>query len=106
MEKKMSDAAMQLEDERRHVDQYKDQVKLCSNNWSLFVGALQADKANNKSKALRRQVEEVEEEISRERTKSRKLQRELDDLTEAIDTLTRDNQQLRSRTRYVFNSSR
>ncbi|KAI6215938.1 hypothetical protein M3Y94_00443900 [Aphelenchoides besseyi] len=39
-----------------------------------------ADRANSKSRQLRRQVEEAEDEVARERAKVRGLQRELDEL--------------------------
>jgi len=44
-------------------------------------------------------VEEAEEEVSRANAKSRKFQREVDDLTEANEQLTRDMAAIRNRTR-------
>lgn len=41
----------------------------------------------------------MEEEMARERTKARNLQREIDDLNEANDTLARDNTNLRGQRR-------
>ncbi len=38
MEKKMADAVMQLEDERGHVDQYKDQVRSLFSTCAYIVG--------------------------------------------------------------------
>jgi len=46
-----------------------------------------------------RSSEENEEELARVQARSRKYQRELEDLTEANDTLTKENQSLRSRAR-------
>lgn len=43
---------LQVEEERRHADQYKKQV----------------DKSNNSAKALKRQLDEAEETVSREKT--------------------------------------
>lgn len=56
-----------------------------------------------RNKQLKRQVEEMEEEISRINSKTRKYQREVEDLTEANDTLTKENQALRARLRF-FNT--
>lgn len=78
-DKRLHDTLLQLEDERRSVEQQKEI----------------AEKSNLRSKALRRQLDELEEEMTRERTKGRNLMREIDDLTEAIDTMTRENNNLR-----------
>lgn len=45
---------------------------------------------------MRRQIEDLEEEACRERSKCRQLQRSIDDLNEANETLTRENAQLKS----------
>lgn len=60
-----------------------------------FINKIQAEKSNLRAKALRRQLDELEEEMTRERTKSRNLARQIDDLNEAIDTITRENTNLR-----------
>uniref|UniRef100_A0A915C4B4 Myosin heavy chain n=1 Tax=Parascaris univalens TaxID=6257 RepID=A0A915C4B4_PARUN len=83
MEKRLSDAILQLEDERRNNEQHKEH----------------ADRANVRARQLRRQLDEMEEEMARERTKARNLQREIDDLNEANDTLARDNTNLRGQRR-------
>ena len=57
LEKKIKELMMQLEDERRHADQYKEQN----------------EKSNNRIKAMRRQLDEAEEEISREKAHRRKV---------------------------------
>ncbi|TMS36883.1 hypothetical protein L596_003949 [Steinernema carpocapsae] len=73
MEKKLNDLAMQVEDERKNNEDLKQQM----------------DRLNNKSRTLRRQLDEAEEEASRERTKSRNLQREIEDLSEVNDSFQR-----------------
>ena len=60
LEKKIKELMMQLEDERRHADQYKEQN----------------EKSNNRIKAMRRQLDEAEEEISREKAHRRKVSQE------------------------------
>uniref|UniRef100_A0A8B9CKB5 Myosin heavy chain 10 n=1 Tax=Anser brachyrhynchus TaxID=132585 RepID=A0A8B9CKB5_9AVES len=73
-EKKLKEVFMQVEDERRHADQYKEQM----------------EKANARMKQLKRQLEEAEEEATRANASRRKLQRELDDATEANEGLSRE----------------
>uniref|UniRef100_A0A8C3IW43 Myosin heavy chain 10 n=1 Tax=Chrysemys picta bellii TaxID=8478 RepID=A0A8C3IW43_CHRPI len=73
-EKKLKEVFMQVEDERRHADQYKEQM----------------EKANARMKQLKRQLEEAEEEATRVNASRRKLQRELDDATEANEGLSRE----------------
>uniref|UniRef100_A0A668AZL7 Myosin, heavy chain 10, non-muscle n=1 Tax=Myripristis murdjan TaxID=586833 RepID=A0A668AZL7_9TELE len=82
-EKKLKEVVMQVEDERRHADQYKEQM----------------EKANSRMKQLKRQLEEAEEEATRANASRRKLQRELDDATEASDGLTREVNSLKNRLR-------
>jgi len=57
------------------------------------------DKANARVKQLKRQLEESEEEVARINASKRKLQRDLDEQTEAFETLQRDADQLRSKLR-------
>jgi len=57
------------------------------------------EKANNRVKQLKRQLEESEEEVSRINASKRKLQRDLDEQTEAFETAQRDADQLRGRLR-------
>uniref|UniRef100_A0AAQ4PJB7 Myosin, heavy chain 10, non-muscle n=1 Tax=Gasterosteus aculeatus aculeatus TaxID=481459 RepID=A0AAQ4PJB7_GASAC len=83
-EKKLKEVMMQVEDERRHADQYKEQM----------------EKANSRMKQLKRQLEEAEEEATRANGARRKLQRELDDATEASEGLTREVNTLKNRLRY------
>uniref|UniRef100_A0A8C1V8H1 Myosin, heavy chain 10, non-muscle n=1 Tax=Cyprinus carpio TaxID=7962 RepID=A0A8C1V8H1_CYPCA len=83
-EKKLKEVFMQVEDERRHADQYKEQM----------------EKANSRMKQLKRQLEEAEEEATRANASRRKLQRELDDATEASEGLSREVNTLKNRLRY------
>uniref|UniRef100_A0AAQ6AFF7 Myosin heavy chain 10 n=1 Tax=Amphiprion ocellaris TaxID=80972 RepID=A0AAQ6AFF7_AMPOC len=93
-EKKLKEICMQVEDERRHADQFKEQV----------------EKANSRMKQLKRQLEEAEEEATRANASRRKLQRELDDATEASEGLSREVHTLKNRLRrggpISFSSSR
>ncbi|XP_029292830.1 myosin-10 isoform X1 [Cottoperca gobio] len=93
-EKKLKEIYMQVEDERRHADQFKEQV----------------EKASSRMKQLKRQLEEAEEEATRANASRRKLQRELDDATEASEGLSREVHTLKNRLRrggpISFSSSR
>ncbi|KAK2571688.1 Myosin heavy chain [Acropora cervicornis] len=71
LERKCKEGMQQVEEERRHADQYKEQ----------------------------RSVDEAEEENTRLATAKRRIQRELDDVTEANEELTREVQSLRNRLR-------
>ncbi|XP_077425835.1 myosin-10 isoform X2 [Vanacampus margaritifer] len=82
-EKKLKEVMMQVEDERRHADQYKEQM----------------DKSNSRMKQLKRQLEEAEEEATKANASRRKLQRELDDASEASEGLSREISSLKSRLR-------
>ncbi|XP_036797055.1 myosin heavy chain, embryonic smooth muscle isoform-like [Oncorhynchus mykiss] len=90
-EKKLKEVCMQVEDERRHSDEYKEQM----------------EKANSRMKQLKRQLEE---ESTRANAYRRKLQRELDDATESSEGLSREVNTLKSRLRrggpISFSSSR
>uniref|UniRef100_A0A8C4GL41 Myosin, heavy chain 14, non-muscle n=1 Tax=Dicentrarchus labrax TaxID=13489 RepID=A0A8C4GL41_DICLA len=79
-EKKLKEVMMQAEDERRHADQYREQL----------------DKSMVRLKQLKRQLEEVEEENSRSNAQRRKLQRELEELTDSGQSMTREITALRS----------
>ncbi|KAM8930417.1 myosin-9 [Pelodytes ibericus] len=82
-EKKLKDILMQVEDERRNAEQYKEQ----------------ADKSNIRMKQLKRQVEEAEEEAQRANAMKRKLQRELEEATETADAMNREVNTLKSKLR-------
>uniref|UniRef100_H3CRL6 Myosin, heavy chain 14, non-muscle n=1 Tax=Tetraodon nigroviridis TaxID=99883 RepID=H3CRL6_TETNG len=82
-EKKLKEALMQAEDERRHADQYREQL----------------DKSMGRLKQLKRHLEEVEEENSRSNAQRRKLQRELEELTDSGQSMTREITSLRNQLR-------
>lgn len=82
-EKKLKEALMQVEDERRQADQHKEQT----------------DKVNSRVKALKRQLDDTEEEVSRANASKRKLQRDLDDTNEQNEALQREVSQLRNKLR-------
>ncbi|XP_069510474.1 myosin-9 [Ambystoma mexicanum] len=82
-EKRLKEIALQVEDERRNAEQYKDQ----------------AEKSNTRMKQLKRQVEEAEEEAQRANALRRKLQRELEDATETADAMNREVSTLKSKLR-------
>lgn len=111
---------MQVDDERRHADQYKEQVLTCVERFSFTVdcysanypwplsvsiclpmclSCFQMEKANSRMKQLKRQLEEAEEEATRANASRRKLQRELDDASEANEGLTREVTSLKNRLR-------
>ncbi|XP_034730881.1 myosin-10 isoform X5 [Etheostoma cragini] len=79
-EKKLKEVMMQAEDERRHADQYREQL----------------DKSMVRLKQLKRQLEEVEEDNSRSNAQKRKLQRELEELSDSSQSMTREITTLRS----------
>ncbi|XP_037128708.1 myosin-10 isoform X5 [Syngnathus acus] len=79
-EKKLKEVMMQAEDERRHADQYREQL----------------DKSMVRLRQLKRQLEEVEEENSRSNAQKRKLQRELEELTENSQSRMREITSLRN----------
>lgn len=83
LDKKYKEAVLQGEEERRHADQYKEQM----------------EKVNARVKALKRTVDENEEENTRLNASKRKIQRELDDYIEANEELNREVQSLRNRLR-------
>ncbi|XP_055083626.1 myosin-10 isoform X2 [Periophthalmus magnuspinnatus] len=82
-EKKLKEVMMQAEDERRHADQYREQL----------------DKSMVRLKQLKRQLEEVEEENSRSNAQKRKLQRELEELNDSSQTKNREISSLRNQLR-------
>uniref|UniRef100_A0A665WMH3 Myosin-9 n=1 Tax=Echeneis naucrates TaxID=173247 RepID=A0A665WMH3_ECHNA len=82
-EKKLKEVLLQVDDERRNTEQYKDQV----------------DKLNSRMKQLKRQLEEAEEEAQRANANRRKLQRELEDATESADAMNREVTTLKNKLR-------
>ncbi|XP_041789381.1 myosin-9-like [Chelmon rostratus] len=82
-EKKLKEVLLQVDDERRNTEQYKDQV----------------EKTNSRMRQLKRQLEEAEEEVTRANAYRRKLQRELDDAAESADAMNREVSSLKSKLR-------
>ncbi|XP_072011608.1 myosin-10-like isoform X9 [Engystomops pustulosus] len=82
-EKRLKEVLLQVEEERRNADQFKDQL----------------EKAHIRMKQLKRQLEEAEEEASRANSNRRRLQRELEDVTESAESMNREVTTLRSRLR-------
>ncbi|XP_029441148.1 LOW QUALITY PROTEIN: myosin-10-like [Rhinatrema bivittatum] len=82
-EKRLKEVILQVEEERRNADQFKDQV----------------EKGSIRMKQLKRQLEEAEEDASRANTNRRRLQRELEDVTETAESMNREVNTLRSRLR-------
>ncbi|XP_048465620.1 myosin-11-like [Rhincodon typus] len=82
-EKKLKEILLQLEDERRHGEQYKEQ----------------AEKSNSRMKQLKRQLEEAEEESQRINAARRKLQRELEEATETNEAMSRECNTLKNKLR-------
>ncbi|XP_041839151.1 LOW QUALITY PROTEIN: myosin-9-like [Melanotaenia boesemani] len=82
-EKKLKESLVQIEDERRTTEQFKDQ----------------AEKTNVRMRQLKRQLEETEEELTRANVYRRKLQRELEDATESADSMNREVSTLKSKLR-------
>lgn len=67
-----------------------------------LISLLQLEKANNRMKNLKRQLDESEEECSREKAAKRKVQRELEDLHENCEGLQREVTNLKNKMRYIF----
>uniref|UniRef100_A0A673HYH3 Myosin-10-like n=1 Tax=Sinocyclocheilus rhinocerous TaxID=307959 RepID=A0A673HYH3_9TELE len=82
-EKKLKEVLIQVEDERRHADQYREQL----------------DKSMGRLRQLKRQLEEVEEENSRSNAQRRKLQRELEEMSDSMQSMNRELNTLRSQLR-------
>ncbi|XP_073458727.1 myosin-10-like isoform X4 [Aquarana catesbeiana] len=80
-EKRLKEVLVQVEEERRNADQFKEQL----------------EKAHIRMKQLKRQLEECEEEASRANSNRRRLQRELEDVTESAESMNREVNTLRSR---------
>ena len=62
---------------------------------NLIVLFFKLDKSNNRVKALKRQLDEAEEEVTRANGQKRKLQRDLDEQMEANENMTREMSTLR-----------
>uniref|UniRef100_A0A8D1ZLV1 Myosin-11 n=1 Tax=Sus scrofa TaxID=9823 RepID=A0A8D1ZLV1_PIG len=82
-DKKLKEVLLQVEEERKMAEQYKEQ----------------AEKGNARVKQLKRQLEEAEEESQRINANRRKLQRELDEATESNEAMGREVTALKSKLR-------
>ncbi|XP_018415091.1 PREDICTED: myosin-10-like isoform X2 [Nanorana parkeri] len=82
-EKRLKEVLLQVEEERRNADQFKEQH----------------EKAHIRMKQLKRQLEEAEEDASRANSNRRRIQRELEDVTESAESMNREVNTLRSRLR-------
>lgn len=79
LEKRLAEMNAQLEEERRTTNQFKEEVfigvkSICLIEW------FQAERSNAKVRQNRSRINEIEEELSREKAKVRGLQRQLDDI--------------------------
>lgn len=83
MDKKVKELIIQLDDERRNAEQNKEQV----------------EKVNARMKSLKRQLDEAEEETSKHKAQKRKMQREMDDMIEIQEGLTREVANLKNKLR-------
>jgi len=82
-EKKIKDANLQAEEERRTADQFKEQV----------------EKLNTRLRTSKRAADEAEEETTRVNGLKRKLQRDLDEANEQVEALQRELQNQRNKAR-------
>ncbi|XP_077055719.1 myosin-9a [Siphateles boraxobius] len=83
VEKKLKEVLLQVEDERRTADQFKNE----------------SEKLNTRMKQLKRQLEETEEEAARANASRRKMQRELEDATESANAMNREVSTLKNKLR-------
>ncbi|KAL5288885.1 MYH9 family protein [Megaselia abdita] len=83
LDKKNKEFVLTIEDERRHLDQTKEQI----------------EKLNSRLKTLKRNLDEAEEEIQKEKTQKRKVQREFEDMMESHEALTREHNTLKNKMR-------
>ncbi|KAG1930685.1 myosin-10 [Pimephales promelas] len=83
VEKKLKEVLLQVEDERRNADQFKNEC----------------EKLNTRLKQLKRQLEETEEEAARANASRRKMQRELEDATESANAMNREVSTLKNKLR-------
>lgn len=102
LEKKIKEVNLNIEDERRHADQFKEQIeKVRCDNYlidAIYI-AIILFQLNNRNKILKRNLDEAEEEIQKEKTQKRKAQRHMEDMLEAQETLTREMNSLKSKLR-------
>eukprot|EP00794_Sanderia_malayensis_P008852 gene8852-9800_t len=89
LEKKLKEAMLNTDEERRNTDQYKEQV----------------EKVNQRMRHLKRQLDETEEEVTRLNAAKRKLQRDHDEQVEQNEAAQRELNTLRARLRRGANQS-
>jgi chromosome segregation ATPase len=82
-EKKVKDAQLGIDEERRSAEAYKEQV----------------EKVNSRLRAAKRAADEAEEETTRVNGLKRKLQRDLDEANEQIEGLQRELTNQRNKAR-------
>ncbi|CAO1373534.1 unnamed protein product [Diamesa serratosioi] len=83
LDKKIKELTMNIEDERRHADQYKEQI----------------EKMNSRVKIAKRNLDEAEEEVQKEKTQKRKAQRDCEDLLETQEVLNRELNSMKAKLR-------
>lgn len=89
-EKRVRELIAQIEDEKRLTEQANAKL----------------EKSNARNKILKSQLDELEEECSREKTSRRKVQRELEDISEANDSLNKEIEIFKNKLRRATASSR
>ncbi|CAF0913604.1 unnamed protein product [Brachionus calyciflorus] len=88
-ERKIKDLQMQIDEERKQTDSYKEQ----------------ADRIQSKLKANKRVIDDKEEEINQMRVRNRKATRDIEELNEQIEVLTREIATLRTRQSRITGST-
>ena len=83
LERKTKELAVNVEEERQKATQAKEA----------------ADKLTRKARQNRDEVTKLEEDLSAEKAGKRRLQRELDDLTETNESLTKELNNLKAKLR-------
>ncbi|KAH8261692.1 hypothetical protein KR044_013474 [Drosophila immigrans] len=106
MDKKIKELTMNIEDERRHVDQHKEQMDKVSiktkYNVNSFVNCIflfLSQQLNSRIKLLKRNLDETEEELQKEKTQKRKYQRECEDMIESQEAMNREINSLKTKLR-------
>ena len=80
----------------KNINQRED---ILSCNLISMLMFTQVEKVNSRVKALKRQLDEAEEECTRINAQKRKVQRDLDESIEQTEALQRENEQLKSKLR-------
>lgn len=77
----------------------RERVRTAPAHSTLPSAPTKLEKSNLRVKQLKRQLEEAEEEASRAQSVRRRLQHELEDVTEASESMNRELNTLRNRLR-------